>query len=347
MESSEPGHELEYLCVDTFIRTFMDARALATAFEIGLIDFLVRNGAVPYASLGRELRIDAAGLRLLLNLLASNGVVREQDGSIVLTDPFVRALTYRDLMHTKIELGSLATLDLTDSFRDLICNPAHFFRESRSLRLYAYDKCFVDTEENRVQARRWMKITTSLTRYEAEVCMKFHDFSRYGRMLDIGGNSGEFALRLCRRYRPLTATVFDLPVVCAVGREHVGDSPEGGRISFMPGDALLDPLPSGFDLVIFKSMLHDWPDSLARRLIERGCVALRPGGTILIFERSSFSADYRSMPFSMLPFLLFFRSFRFPAFYEECLKGLGFQEIGIQKVALDTPFSLICARKPD
>ncbi len=346
MESSDPGREFEYLCVDTFIRTFVDARALATAFEIGLIDFLVRSGTAPYASLERELGTDAAGLRLLFNLLVSNGVVSEQAGSVVLTDPFVRALAYRDLMRTKIELGSLAALDFIDSFQDLICNPAHFFRESRSTRLYAYGRCLVDTEENRMQAKRWMKVTTSLTRYEAEVCMKFHDFSHYGCMLDIGGNSGEFALRLCRRHHSLVATIFDLPVVCAVGREHINNAPEKERISFVPGDALRDPLPSDFDLVIFKSMLHDWPDSLARRLIERGCVALKPGGTILIFERSSFPADCQSVTFSILPFLLFFRSFRSPTFYEECLKSLGFQEIGIQKIALEMPFSLVCARKP-
>jgi len=32
-----------------------------------------------------------------------------------------------------------------------------------------------------------MRLTSTLTRYEAAACMELHDFSGYRRMLDIGG----------------------------------------------------------------------------------------------------------------------------------------------------------------
>ena len=37
------SREFDYLCVDDFIQNIFSARALATAFEIGLIDFFIQN----------------------------------------------------------------------------------------------------------------------------------------------------------------------------------------------------------------------------------------------------------------------------------------------------------------
>ena len=91
-------------------------------------------------------------------------------------------------------------------------------------------------------------------------------------MLDIGGNSGEFVLQVCKRHQGLRASVLDLPLVCDIGREHIAAEPEAERISFIKGNAFTDPLPEAFDLISFKSMLHDWPEKDAPSLIER-----RPG----------------------------------------------------------------------
>ena len=124
-------------------------------------------------------------------------------------------------------------------------------------------------------------MTTTLTKYEAGVVMKHHDFSPYGRVLDIGGNSGEFVLRICREHPEMAATVFDLPQVCEVGRQHVSGEPESARIDFIGGNALSDTLPGGFDAVILKSILHDWPEAAARRFIQRAGECVVPGGTLI------------------------------------------------------------------
>jgi hypothetical protein len=46
-----------------------------------------------------------------------------------------------------------------------------------------------------------------------------------------------------------------------------------------------------------------------------------------------------------LPFLLFFRSFREPAIYEEKLSDLGFLDINVQWIDLEMPFFLVTASK--
>src|SRR5207249_8583646 len=133
-------------------------------------------------------------------------------------------------------------------------DPSGFTGQARLYQLFDYRRCLDLRPENFAPTRAWMRITSALTRYEAQACMELHDFALHRRVLDIGGNSGEFVLQLCRRYPELHGTVLDLPLVCEIGMEHVLAEPEHPRISFVKSDVRSEPLPLGFDLIAFKSM---------------------------------------------------------------------------------------------
>lgn len=338
--------ELEYLCVDQFMQTIVKARSLAAAFELGLIDYLVEENVSTFESLQARMKLPLRSLRLLLDLLAANHVVAKVQGEVYLTRQFQKALAFRDLLQVKLKFANYVAPDFCELFNDLLVSPEQFARQARIFDLFNYGNAFESTPESYSATLRWMRITTTLTKYEALVCLQHHDFSSYRSILDIGGNSGEFVLRICKKYPGMHATVFDLPVVCDVGLEHIRSEPEADRITFIKGDALRDELPKGFDLISFKSMLHDWPEKEARQFIAIAAKSLQPGGTLLIFERGPIEIDDAQLPYSMIPFLLFFHSFRSPAMYEEQLKDLRFQDIKREKVDLETPFYLITARKP-
>lgn len=333
----------DYLRVDEFMKGAVESRALGTAFELGIIDYLVRTRHTDLEELLSVFKLDRQGLGLIVDLLKANRVIDEEQGEIILSTGFIRTLPYMDLMKAKLDFANLVAADFTDLFTAMVRSPEEFSSRSRIFELFSYGRCFERSEANYENVKRWMRFTTSITRYEAPVCMEHYDFGRHARMLDIGGNSGEFALRVCRKFPSLSATVYDLPLVCDIGEEHVAREPEAERIGFLRGDALSDPLPGGFDLITFKSMLHDWPDREAGVLIRRAADALAPGGTILIFERLPLELQIGQTPFSMIPFLLFFRSFRMPERYSRQLAGAGLENIRIEKVVLETPFMLITA----
>jgi SAM-dependent methyltransferase len=341
----EQSTVLDYLCVDSFIKTVVDARALVTAFELQLIDYLRENQPSTVDDLKRVFQLDARGLQLLLDLLIANQVIEESNTEIRLSQYFKTALQYRDLLEAKLEFAHFVLPDFTDLFTALIVNPDQFGPNARTFELFCYQRGFDYSPENYELTKRWVRITTTLTKYEARVCMKYHDFSRYHRILDIGGNSGEFVRQICKKYPNVYATVLDLPLVCQVGLEHLRAESEAERISFIKGNALTDPLPEGFDLITFKSMLHDWPENEAKLFIARASQSLEPGGTLLIFERGPIEVGEATLPYSMIPFLLFFRSFRSPLVYKEQLEVLDFQDIEIQRIELETPFFMITARK--
>lgn len=336
---------LDFLCVDGFIATLIDARALKTALELGVIDTLLRQPAISFEALGHALTIDRTGLRLLIQMLAANQVLSERQGRLRLTKEFQNALHFRDLLETKLDFAGLAMSDFADQFTEMVRQPGRAPLQGRLLELFDYHRCFDSSIESHQRTLAWMRLTSSLTRYEAKACMQLYDFRPHRRALDVGGNSGEFLLQLCKSHAQLRGTVFDLPLVCEIGMEHLLAEPEHERIGFIAADARKESLPSGYDLISFKSMLHDWPEPEALAFLAKAARVLAPGGTLLVFERAPLLPQV-SPPFAMLPILLFFRSYRQPSVYTATLDGLGLQDITVQTITLDTPFFLITARKP-
>lgn len=346
MESvTAPAEAREYLCVDRFIRTLVDAQALKSAFELRLIDYLLENRAAAPEAIAGKLGIDGPGLRLLLDLLMANRVVEQDGQDVTLSRRFLEALRFRDLLEAKVDFANLVAPDFIELFTASINDPERFMRRARIFSLFDYGRCLEKSAGNIEHTKRWMRFTTALTKYEAGACLSHYAFDRHERMLDVGGNSGEFALRICGQHNGMRATVVDLPVVCEIGREHVRATPEAERISFVEGDALEEPLPAGFDLVTFKSMLHDWPEPATERLISRAWRSLVPGGTLLIFEREPIEPGGAAPSYSMIPMLLFFRAFRPASVYVEQLGRAGFIDIHAERVDVGMPFSLVTARK--
>ena len=337
--------EFDYLCVDDFLGDIFHARTLATAFEMGLIDTLIKNKSISYTSFTGDGSGNSRGMRLLLGLLEKNKVIDNCDGVVTLTEKFTHALKFRDLLELKSSLVNLAAHDFLDHFSDLIYRPGQFFHKMKFCRLFSYERCFIPSRENYEATKRWMRITTTLTKYEAHACMKHHDFGQYRSILDVGGNSGEFMLQVCRQNPDVSATVFDLPLVCDIGQEHIRSEPEAERIRFHRGNALTDAMPDGFDLITFKSMLHDWPEKETAEFLKNAGRSLAPEGTLLIYERGPIEDSETELSYATIPILLFFNCFRSPTFYEKQLTDFGFQDVTVKRVCLDTPFFVVTAKK--
>ena len=336
----------EYLVVDRYLESLVGARALKTAFETGLVDLLVQRRSAPLHLVERATGTDPQGLGFLLDLLESAGVVERALGDVRLAPAFAGALRFRDLLEVKLDYAGYLLDDFADHFTTLIREPQRFAGQARLFELFDYRRALQASPENYARTRAWMRLTSALTRHEARAALVVADLAAHRRLLDVGGNSGEFSLQACKRHPGLQATVFDLPLVCEIGLEHVLVEPEAPRIAFRSGDLRADPLPPGHDIVVFKSMLHDWPLAEAEAFLAKAAQALAPGGTLLIFERSAIDVR-RGLPrFADLPLLLFFRSYRGPDAYVAALQKLGLREIEVRTVELDSPFLLLTARKP-
>lgn len=330
--------------VDRFLETEIEARALSLAFSVRLIDRLAGAEQVARSELLDLAAMPEAAFDFFLQLLAGNGVVRGED-PVRLTPDFVGVLAYRDLLEAKLWFANLVAPDVHGLFAELLSDIPRFMAEAKVFELFRYDRCIDVTPENLAATGRWVNYTSTLTRYEAPSCLDRLDLSGNKKIMDVGGNSGEFARQVCERHPRMTATVFDLPVVCELGRRHVAGSPQAGRISFCAGDLRRDALPAGHDAISFKSVLHDWPAEEAAAFLAKAAAALQPGGRLVIFERMPIDVKGVRMPYSMVANLVFLPFFRKPGFYTAELEKLGLADIVVRTVGVEMPFALVTARK--
>ncbi len=105
----------------------------------------------------------------------------------------------------------------------------------------------------------------------------------YASVADVGGARGNLLGAIIRAHPHLEATVFDLPPVEPFFHEHMGQAGLAGRIRFCPGDFFSDPLPEA-DVLVIGHVLHDWALDERRLLVRKAYQAIRPMGTLLVYD---------------------------------------------------------------
>lgn len=96
-------------------------------------------------------------------------------------------------------------------------------------------------------------------------------------VVDVGGGNGTHLQALLERYPEMRGVVFDLP-------ETVRDEasyPE--RLTFVEGD-FFESVPAGADAYVISTILHDWPDNDARRILETVRAAAPPDSRLILVE---------------------------------------------------------------
>jgi SAM-dependent methyltransferase len=322
----------------------LGARLLGAALECGLIDRLIA-GPLATGEAAARFALAPRGAELLLAGLKAGGVIETRDGQASLTPAFIQALAWRDLLEAKLAFADLVLPDIGGLTLPLLSDGGEFIARSQTFELFRYDRAKHRSAKNRADTERWVALTTVLTRYEAPGLLQLLDFGGVHRTLDVGGNSGELARAIVEAHPQVQATVFDLPVVCDIGRDHLAGSARAGSVTFIEGDLRQDALPGGMDLVTFKSVLHDWPQEHAAAFLAKAAQALAPGGRIAIFERAPFDFGAALPAYHDLPNLMFLHFLREPDIYRGMLERLGLEVTAQVRTVLDMPFFLLTARK--
>jgi 2-polyprenyl-3-methyl-5-hydroxy-6-metoxy-1,4-benzoquinol methylase len=117
----------------------------------------------------------------------------------------------------------------------------------------------------------------------ASILLEHIDFRLFRSLLDVGGNSGGYAIPIARAAPTIEVTILDLPAVQELAQAHVAEAGLTPRVTFRPG-SFFEPIPGAFEAVLLSSILHDWEDADCARILQNCRAALRPGGTIIVTE---------------------------------------------------------------
>lgn len=231
-------------------------------------------------------------------------------------------------------------------YGDLIfSDPEAFMAQSETFLLFNYDLAR-DLSEAAIEATRpWVAYVSNLTRTEAPFLVPLILLPEAALVLEPGGNSGVFARALIEARHPARHVVMDLPAVCELGRRR-GTAP---GLSFVAADMRRTDWRSlaGFapDVVLFKSVLHDWPEAEAELLLAEAVRALAPLGQIIIAERTAFRGMVggTAMDYANLVFAAFYRD---PEVYQALLKRLCPElTVTVSLTVIDTEWFVLTARR--
>ena len=114
-----------------------------------------------------------------------------------------------------------------------------------------------------------------------------HVFERRpGRLLDVGGNTGKWAVQ-CAKFDPaVRVTIADLPQQLDLARQAIRGSGVESRIDFLAVDVLDESgaFPEGHDAIWMSQFLDCFSEREIVSILRRAARALPPGGTLHILE---------------------------------------------------------------
>ena len=241
---------------------------VTTAFELGLFDLLA-SGLNSAEALAAPTKAHTPSLHRLLRALAALGLCDDHgDGSFTLTPvgsllethahSSMRALSTWIIQHQMPAWAHLLTSVRTGK-TSLGNGTANFGLESFHLAL-------VDA-----------------TRQVASAAVRAYDFSRFRRLVDVGGGYGELLAAVLQTCPDATGVLFDLPAVMDGARHHLQTFGLAHRCEFIAGDFFTSVPPDG-DAYLLKTVIHDWDDAGAIAIL-RCCRAAMPRhAKLLILE---------------------------------------------------------------
>jgi hypothetical protein len=262
------------------VNGYQVSHALSAAAALGLSDLLA-EGPRSAADLASATGCDQPTLLRLLRALTTVGVYAQgEDGRFATTDlgDQLRADAPGSLAGWAAFVGrgyyQQAWAGLTDSVRT---------GENAFLRVHG-QPVWEYRAEHPEEQRTFDRAMTAMSGAVADAVTASYDFGGCGTVVDVGGGSGRLLAAVLDRYPGIRGVVFDQPAVAAGARELLAERGLADRCDVVGGDFFAG-VPEGGDAYLLKSIVHDWPDDDAVRLLRSCRSAMRDDAVLLLVER--------------------------------------------------------------
>ena len=131
---------------------------------------------------------------------------------------------------------------------------------------------------------RFNAAMVELTTRVAQAFVAAYDFTGVGTVVDVAGGNGALLAQVLQSNADMDGILFDLPAGLAGAVERIDAAGLTGRVRLMEG-SFFESVPSGADLYMLKSIIHDWDDAHARKILETCRKAMRGEARLVLVER--------------------------------------------------------------
>lgn len=276
---SMPGEDAT-AAMRQLIMGFRTTQMIHVAAKLGVSD-LLHDGPQDAHALARAVDADPDALHRLLRALASVGIYSQSD------DGRFGSSALSETLRSEVpgSLRQLAVLYGESWLWQAYGNTVHAVRTGRDAFRHTHGESVFDYLQRQPRANKvFADAMSGYTRSETSAILEAHDFTRYGSVLDVGGGHGALMLALLDAHPGLEGAVFDLEATLAGTCRAIGEAGVRERCKLFAGDFFTEVTAFG-DLLILKSVLHDWNDEQAVQILRNCRTAMQPGARLLIAER--------------------------------------------------------------
>ncbi len=237
-------------------------------------------GPMPVEALANETGLAVEPLRRVLRAVSQYGVFNErEDGQFENSEMSshmrsdVSGTLRETILFLNHDVSLRAWLELDETLKDGKCrfaavNGAPLFE------LFARDR---DLSEY------FGKCMANLYGPQAAKIASGYPFGQYSQLMDVGGGQGHILAAILSTHETVHGTLFDIAPTAALARRFLGRCSLANRYEVLDGDFFV-AVPPGYDAYLLKSVVHDFDDNDAVKILRNCRKAIQRDGTLLIIE---------------------------------------------------------------
>ncbi|MGD9528531.1 methyltransferase [Pseudonocardia sp.] len=290
--------------VAQLLRGYVVTQLIATAVRCAVPDHLGEQ-AVTAEELARRTGVEAAQLRRLLLGLEGLGLVaqgRDGDGD---GDGRYRATPLTAPLRRGGPLHGLALL-AGGEYYQAWAGLEQALRTGESAFEQVHGRSLWTLLDDRSEAATsFARSMRTNTEHFLPDILALHDYPATGVVADIGAGAGTLVAGLLEQHTGLRGIAFEQPAVVEHTRRGIRERGLEGRCELVAGDFLVE-VPAGADLYVLQSVVHNWGDDDALRILRNCRRAMGRQARLLVVERALQQVDALSTAVHDLTMLVLF-----------------------------------------
>ena len=249
----------------------VEARIVQTAVQLAIFDTL-QDAALSSHEIGSRLGLEPNATELLVNALASMGLLEKERENFSLTEVARRYL----LKSSGEYLGGMIRFDASLwSCWEKLPEAIRSGKPVRTPDMYQADpnetEIFISAMDSLVKARG-----------DPEGLASALDWTKVNTLLDIGAGPATYPIALCRRFPNIHATILDLPNTLRLTERYIRETDLADRIELISGDYRSYPVPGNYDVIFLSNIIHGENFAKNIALMKKLAAQLNPEGQIVI-----------------------------------------------------------------
>jgi precorrin-6B methylase 2 len=258
--------------------------------ELGLFELLSKQPELSSAEISQQLKLEEYPTKALLLALTALKLIQKigdrYRNSLVIQMLFLENTwkEFYDVVLFEAKIVYRGSIDYVESLQQ---NKNVGLRQFQGQGSDLYNRL----HENPGLDKVFYNFMGSWSKLVNPLWLKKIDFSNFQTVVDVGGGDATNSIALAKAFPNVKITLMDIPDSCKIAQQHIDQNQLTERIQVKGADIFVDEFPQDQDCFLFIHVLVIWSLEKNTTLLRRAYEALKPGGSLIIFNMMTSDAE--------------------------------------------------------